>query len=56
MICIQEAECSANQTDYQEAEASGIGTALLDRLMLNDGRLEGIAKDVLSVAALPDSG
>jgi glutamate-5-semialdehyde dehydrogenase len=44
----------ANQMDYQEAEASGISAALLDRLMLDEGRLKGMAKDVLSVAALPD--
>ena len=27
---------------------------MLDRLMLDSGRLEAIAKDVLAVAALPD--
>jgi glutamate-5-semialdehyde dehydrogenase len=44
----------ANQIDYKEAEASGMSTAMLDRLMLNTSRLESIAQDVLTVAALPD--
>ncbi len=34
---------AANQIDYKEAEASGMSTAMLDRLMLSPSRLE--AKD-----------
>ncbi len=45
---------SANQADYQEGEASGMNAAMLDRLMLDTGRLEAIAQDVLTVASLPD--
>jgi len=45
---------AANQIDYHEAHTSGMNAAMLDRLMLDSGRLEGIAKDVLAVAALPD--
>jgi glutamate-5-semialdehyde dehydrogenase len=45
---------AANNQDYQEAEASGMNAAMLDRLMLNSSRLEGIANDVRTVAALPD--
>ena len=45
---------AANQVDYKEAEASGMSAAMLDRLMLNPSRLEAIAQDVLTVAALPD--
>jgi len=45
---------AANQTDYKEAEASGMNAAMLDRLMLSSSRLEAIAQDVLAVAALPD--
>jgi len=44
----------ANKIDYEEAEASGMNTAMLDRLMLSSGRLESMAQDVLAVAALPD--
>jgi len=43
-----------NKIDCKEAEASGMNTAMLDRLMLDSSRLEGIARDVLAVAALPD--
>jgi glutamate-5-semialdehyde dehydrogenase len=45
---------AANSQDYQEAEASGMSAAMLDRLMLNSSRLEGITNDVRIVAALPD--
>jgi len=45
---------AANKIDCQEAEASGMDAAMLDRLLLNTSRLEAIAHDVLAVAALPD--
>ncbi len=45
---------AANQKDYKEARDSGMNAAMLDRLMLDSKRLEAIAQDVLSVAALPD--
>jgi glutamate-5-semialdehyde dehydrogenase len=44
----------ANKIDYQEAKSSDLSAAMLDRLMLNESRLEGMARDVLSVAELPD--
>jgi glutamate-5-semialdehyde dehydrogenase len=45
---------AANKIDYDEAKASGMGEAMLDRLMLSPARLEGIAQDTKAVAALPD--
>jgi glutamate-5-semialdehyde dehydrogenase len=45
---------AANKIDYTEGEKSGMSAALLDRLMLNESRLEAIAGDVRAVAALPD--
>ncbi|MDD4859419.1 MAG: glutamate-5-semialdehyde dehydrogenase [Dehalococcoidales bacterium] len=45
---------AANKKDYKAGKAAGLSTAMLDRLMLDAGRIEGIAKDVLAVAALPD--
>jgi glutamate-5-semialdehyde dehydrogenase len=45
---------SANSQDYKESAASGMSAVMLDRLMLNPSRLEGIASDVRTVAALPD--
>jgi glutamate-5-semialdehyde dehydrogenase len=45
---------AANKIDYEEAKASGMSEAMLDRLMLSPSRLEGIAQDTKNVAALPD--
>jgi glutamate-5-semialdehyde dehydrogenase len=45
---------SANKIDYEEAKASEMNEAMLDRLMLSPSRLEGIAQDTRNVAALPD--
>jgi glutamate-5-semialdehyde dehydrogenase len=45
---------AANKIDYEEAKASGMGEAMLDRLMLSPSRLEGISQDTKTVAALPD--
>jgi len=45
---------AANKIDYEEAEASGMSEAMLDRLMLSPARLEGMAQDVNTVATLPD--
>ena len=45
---------AANHEDYEEARASGMSEAMLDRLLLNEARIQGMAADVLTVAALPD--
>jgi glutamate-5-semialdehyde dehydrogenase len=45
---------AANKIDYDAAKASGMNEAMLDRLMLSPSRLEGIAQDTKTVAALPD--
>ena len=44
----------ANQIDYNEAKTSGTNEAMLDRLLLNTSRLEGISRDVRAVAAIAD--
>ena len=44
----------ANYDDYVEARSSGMNEAMLDRLLLTGERIDGIANDVLTVAALPD--
>ncbi len=44
----------ANNLDYEEAKATGMGAAMLDRLMLSPDRLESIAQDVRTVVSLPD--
>jgi glutamate-5-semialdehyde dehydrogenase len=45
---------AANKIDYEEAKASGMSETMLDRLMLSPSRLEAIAQDTKTVAALPD--
>ncbi len=45
---------AANQLDYKAGEAAGMGAAMLDRLLLDSSRIEAIAGDVLTVAALTD--
>jgi glutamate-5-semialdehyde dehydrogenase len=49
-----EALLEANALDMASARAAGLGEGLLDRLLLNAGRLEDIAADTRAVAALPD--
>ena len=44
----------ANQADLAAGEAAGLTPALLDRLLLNEERLEGIARDLRHLANLPD--
>lgn len=45
---------AANAKDVAAARAAGLSTAMLDRLLLNDVRLAGIAADVRNVISLPD--
>jgi glutamate-5-semialdehyde dehydrogenase len=43
-----------NELDLREGRANGLSEGLLDRLMLNEGRIQGLAADARKVAALPD--
>ncbi len=45
---------SANKIDIEKAKANGISDAMLDRLTLNEARIQAIANSVLKVVALPD--
>jgi len=45
---------AANQADLEAAQAAGLSPAMLDRLMLNEKRLEGIVSDLRHVVDLPD--
>src|SRR5258708_17180563 len=45
---------AANEADMKSAMASGLASAMLDRLRLDFGRISAIAKSVRQVAALPD--
>lgn len=43
-----------NKTDLENGRRNGLSAGMLDRLMLDESRIEGIAKAVEDVAALPD--
>jgi glutamate-5-semialdehyde dehydrogenase len=45
---------AANAKDMEAAKAAGMAAAMLDRLSLNDARIEAMAKGVEEVAAQPD--
>ena len=45
---------AANKLDRQQAAANGINETMRDRLLLNEARLESMAKDVLAIVGLPD--
>jgi glutamate-5-semialdehyde dehydrogenase len=54
LVAKQNEILAANNQDYKDSEDSGMSAAMLDRLMLNPSRLEGMANDVRTVAALVD--
>lgn len=54
LISSQDEILAANRIDYEEAKASGMSEAMLDRLMLSPSRLEAMSQDVKAVASLPD--
>jgi len=43
-----------NARDIEKGREKGLSEAVLDRLLLNDERIDAIARDVLSVVGLPD--
>jgi glutamate-5-semialdehyde dehydrogenase len=45
---------TANKKDMEAGKQSGLDAALLDRLELNDERIDGMAEGVRQIAALPD--
>jgi glutamate-5-semialdehyde dehydrogenase len=45
---------AANAKDIEQAKANGLSGPMLDRLLLDEARLEGMAQGVEAVAAIPD--
>ncbi len=45
---------AANQTDVEAAKAKGVKAALLDRLALDQKKIQNMAKELREVSALPD--
>ena len=54
LIASEKEIIAANERDRAAAEASGMSAAMLDRLLLNRSRIEGMAGDVRVVSGLPD--
>jgi glutamate-5-semialdehyde dehydrogenase len=54
LLAQKEKILEANAIDQIEAKKAGMSPAMLDRLVLSDYRIDLIAADVRSVAALPD--
>ena len=50
----QEPIIKANAEDLARAEENGVAKAMLDRLMINEVRIKGIADSLCNVAALDD--
>ena len=50
----QEPILIGNRKDYDAAKAGGMDDAMLDRLLLSPDRLLGMARDVRTIAGLPD--
>ena len=49
-----EAILAANAADFAAAKAAGLSGPMLDRMMLDAARLDGVADAVTQVAAIPD--
>ena len=45
---------SANQVDLEHGRVSGLDAALLDRLSLNESRIDAMIEGVRQIIALPD--
>ena len=54
LIASQAEILAANDEDMERGKASGLNSQLLDRLMLNENRIKGIAGGARKVAALPN--
>jgi glutamate-5-semialdehyde dehydrogenase len=45
---------AANRTDVEQATQAGLSNSMLDRLTLNDQRIEAMARGIEDIVALPD--
>jgi glutamate-5-semialdehyde dehydrogenase len=54
LVADQQAILAANAKDVEAGEANGLSASLIDRLMLNETRLAGMADSLRQVANLPD--
>jgi glutamate-5-semialdehyde dehydrogenase len=54
LVADQDAILAANAKDVEAGEANGLSASLIDRLLLNESRLAGMADSLRQVANLPD--
>jgi len=54
LLADQSAILTANALDVEAGKANGLSASLIDRLLLNESRLAGIADGLRQVATLPD--
>jgi glutamate-5-semialdehyde dehydrogenase len=54
LLARQEIILEANARDVEGGRQAGLSEAMIDRLLINSQRLNGIARDVLAMVALPD--
>ncbi|NTV53196.1 MAG: glutamate-5-semialdehyde dehydrogenase, partial [Candidatus Firestonebacteria bacterium] len=54
ILSAQKEILTANTEDLRQAQAAGISGAMLDRLSLNEARIQDMARGLREVAALPD--
>ncbi|WP_343315125.1 glutamate-5-semialdehyde dehydrogenase [Brucella sp. BE17] len=54
ILASRDAVLAANRLDLDQAEKSGMAASFIDRLRLDDARIQGIADGIRTIAALPD--
>ena len=54
VVAARQSILAANAEDVARAREAGTSEALIDRLALNQGRIEALAESVLAIAAQPD--
>lgn len=54
ILSSRDAILAANKRDLDNAESANMAPSFIDRLRLDDSRIEGIAEGIRAVAALPD--
>ncbi|MGU3401213.1 glutamate-5-semialdehyde dehydrogenase [Brucellaceae bacterium D45D] len=54
ILASREAIIAANRLDLDQAEKSGMAASFIDRLRLDEARIQGIAEGIRTIASLPD--
>lgn len=54
ILASRDAIIAANRLDLDQAEKSGMAASFIDRLRLDEARIQGIAEGIRTIASLPD--